>query len=82
LGGSRFAAKTPSDGGWISLDFLGFSRQNRAFSMGYAGFSAEKFFARLSPALRGAATGACGLGDAEAQDCSCGKLSLVSDYLQ
>jgi hypothetical protein len=31
----RFAAKTPIDGRWISLDFLGFSRQNLDFSMGY-----------------------------------------------
>ena len=31
----RFAAKTPDFGGWISLDFLGFSRPNRDFSMGY-----------------------------------------------
>jgi hypothetical protein len=32
----RFAAKTPADEGWIPLDFLGFSRPNRYFSMGYA----------------------------------------------
>ena len=28
--------------GWKSLDFLGFSRPKRAFSMGYAGFSLKK----------------------------------------
>jgi hypothetical protein len=28
--------------GWKSLDFLGFSRQNRAFSMGYTGISLEE----------------------------------------
>jgi hypothetical protein len=28
--------------GWKSLDFLGFSRTNRAFSMGYAGFSLKE----------------------------------------
>ena len=38
-----FAAKTPDFGGWKSLDFLGFSRPNRALSMGYAGIS-SKFF--------------------------------------
>ena len=32
----RFAAKTPDYKGWISLDFLGFSRPNLDFSMGYA----------------------------------------------
>jgi hypothetical protein len=32
----RFAAKTADYEGWISLDFLGFSRPNRDFSMGYA----------------------------------------------
>jgi hypothetical protein len=46
LGRGRFAAKTPIDGRWISLDFLGFPwisldflgfyRPNRDFSMGYA----------------------------------------------
>ena len=36
LGPGRFAAKTPDSEGWISLDFLGFSRQNLDFSMGYA----------------------------------------------
>jgi hypothetical protein len=29
-----------------------------------------------------ATTGACGRGHAEAQDCSCGKLNLISDFLQ
>ena len=44
---------------WISLDFLGFSRPNRDFSMGYAGFSWEEFFGPPFPtAPRGAATGA------------------------
>ena len=32
-----FALETPEKGGWISLDFLGFSRQNRDLSMGYTG---------------------------------------------
>ena len=29
--------------GWKSLDFLGFSRPNRAFSMSYKGFRKKKF---------------------------------------
>src|ERR1700722_12848525 len=50
----RFAAKTTFLGSWISLDFLGFSRPNRAFSTGYTGFSLENFSSRFFP-LRGAA---------------------------
>jgi hypothetical protein len=42
LGAGRLSAKAPVFGGWKSLDFLGFSRQNRAFSMGYAGFSLKE----------------------------------------
>jgi hypothetical protein len=34
--------KTPDYEGWISLDFLGFSRPNRDFSMGYAKSSWRK----------------------------------------
>jgi hypothetical protein len=34
--------KTPDYEGWISLDFLGFSRPNRDFSMGYARSSWRK----------------------------------------
>jgi hypothetical protein len=36
LGTSPFRCETPDYEGWISLDFLGFSRPNRDFSMGYA----------------------------------------------
>jgi hypothetical protein len=31
-----------------NLDFLGFSRQKQAFSMGYAGFSGKNIFPRPS----------------------------------
>jgi hypothetical protein len=34
---------------WISLDFLGFSRQNPDFSMGYAAFSPNVFSSRFLP---------------------------------
>jgi hypothetical protein len=34
------------------LDFLGFSRANLAFSMGYAGFSLEVFSSRFFPIER------------------------------
>jgi hypothetical protein len=62
LGGSLFAAKTSIQGCWISLDFLGFSRQNRDLSMGYTRFSLNKFFLSLFPVSRIAETGARGRG--------------------
>jgi hypothetical protein len=43
----RFAAKTLGFGGWKSLDFLGFSRANLDFSMGYADKSEKNFFSRF-----------------------------------
>jgi hypothetical protein len=44
---------------------------------------AGKLFSRaFSLALRGAGTGACGRGHAEAQDFLWGKLTLASDFLQ
>jgi hypothetical protein len=48
LGPSYFAAKPPDYAYWILLDFLGFSRPNRDFSMGYAGFSTDVFSQALS----------------------------------
>ena len=48
LAGRCFGSKAPAKTGWISLDFLGFSRPNRAFSMGYAGFSLEEISRALS----------------------------------
>ena len=48
LGPGRFAAKTPADECWIVLDFLGFSRQNLDFSMGYEDFSGKNFSLSLS----------------------------------
>jgi hypothetical protein len=82
LGAWRFRREGPVYKPWIVLDFLGFSRPNPAFSMGYAGFSRAEFFSRLSLALRGAATGACGRGHAEAQDCSWRELNLISAFPQ
>jgi hypothetical protein len=59
LGAAPFLFKTPFLWGWISLEFLGFSRPNRAFSMSYAGFSLEIFSRALSP-IRRAGTGVRG----------------------
>jgi hypothetical protein len=35
LGAWPFCGEGPVQGGWIVLDFLGFSRPNRDFSIGY-----------------------------------------------
>ena len=43
LAPGHFAAKTPADECWIVLDFLGFSRPNLDFSMGYEAFSGKNF---------------------------------------
>jgi DNA-binding transcriptional LysR family regulator len=43
LGRGGFAAKSLVRRGWESLDFLGFSRQNRAFSRTYTGISSQYF---------------------------------------
>jgi hypothetical protein len=51
LGPRRFGAKTPAFEPWICLDFLGFSRPKRDFSMGYAGKIAKYFSSRFFPAL-------------------------------
>jgi hypothetical protein len=50
LGPRPFAAKALVYGGWKSLDFLGFFRPKRAFSMGYAGFSLKEI-SRAIPAV-------------------------------
>jgi hypothetical protein len=47
LGFARLAAETPVYERWIILDFLGFSRLNRAFSMGCAGSIGEAFLSTL-----------------------------------
>jgi hypothetical protein len=50
--------------------------------MSYAAFNWNNFSRALLRGARSAGTGACGRGHAEAQDCSWGKLNLVSDFLQ
>jgi len=47
LGPWPFRCEDPDFEGWISLDFLGFSRPNRDLSMGYTGFSLENFSGRV-----------------------------------
>jgi hypothetical protein len=52
LGTGRFAAKTQILAHWILLDFLGFSRQNRDLSMGYAAKALKIFSRRFCLGLR------------------------------
>ena len=81
LGAGRLSAKTPVFGGWKSLDFLGFSRPNRAFSMGYTGFSLKEISRALCPSRGGARTRVHGgLGHADAQNYSRGKPSVISAF--
>jgi hypothetical protein len=47
LGASPFRFGNPAFEPWILLDFLGFSRANRDFSMSYAGESANDFSGAL-----------------------------------
>jgi hypothetical protein len=65
LGSGRLAAKTLLYEGWKGLDFLGFSRPNRAFSMGYAGFSLKEISRALLPPRQNVGTAAHDLGLAE-----------------
>jgi hypothetical protein len=48
LGPCLLATKTLVYEGWKSLDFLGFSRANRAFSMSYTGFSLKEISRALN----------------------------------
>ena len=61
LAPGRSAAKAPADECWISLDFLGFSRQNLDLSMGYRAFSGKNFSRALLPGVRSAGMGDRGL---------------------
>src|ERR1700722_1627061 len=81
LAPGHFAAKTPADECWIVLDFLGFSRPNPDFSMGYEAFSGKNFSLSLSAGAetpeREPAVLACGRAGL-----FMGKLNLFSDFLQ
>src|ERR1700737_5488009 len=47
LGTPGFRFESPFDPCWISLDFLGFLRPNRDFSMGYGRLPRERYFLTL-----------------------------------
>jgi hypothetical protein len=70
LGPGFLATKTLVYGGWKSLDFLGFSRPNRALSTGYTGFSLKEISRALSRSGGRAGLGRQHFYCAEAQDFS------------
>jgi hypothetical protein len=72
LGSGRLAAKTLVYGGWKDLDFLGFSRPNLAFSMGYAGFSLKEISRALLPPRQNRGTAAPDFGLQKGTDWSWG----------
>ena len=82
LGASPFLCESPGYVCWISLDFLGFSRQNLDFSMGYE--ESSRYFFRMGFSRRSEASERATRiqGHAEGPDSSRGKLSPFSDLLQ
>jgi hypothetical protein len=82
LGAGPFRCENPENEGLISLDFLGFSRPNRTFSMGYTGKPTKVFSRRFSVMLRGAGTAARGRERAEEQNCSWADLNLLPVFPQ
>jgi hypothetical protein len=81
-GRGRLAVKTPIYDYWIFLDFLGFSRPNRDFSMGYAGFSQEDFASRSVRDVTGVTTAGLALGMRKGVVAHGLELTVVSDFLQ
>jgi hypothetical protein len=82
LGSNRLAAKTQAFEGWKSLDFLGFTRPNRAFSRGYAGFSLKEISRALFAPSQNLGTPAHDLDLRKGTDWSWGKLNSISGFLQ
>jgi hypothetical protein len=80
LGPPPFRRKMPDKNRWIALDFLGFSRPNRAFSMACARFSQKENSCALFRQERWAGPGL--RGSRKAQRYSSRELNLISDYLQ
>jgi hypothetical protein len=77
-----FAAKTPDYEGWISLDFLGFSRSNQDFSMGYADKARRIFPRAFVVAKEPSETVSPRFGMRKGQTAHGGKFNLISDFLQ
>jgi hypothetical protein len=82
LGSWLFRCENPDYEGWISLEFLGFSRPNRDFSMGYADFWRKKISRALLPLGRRRRDGSRYSYDAEMQHGSSSKPNSFSAFLQ
>jgi hypothetical protein len=78
----RFAAKTTAKGCLISLDFLGFSRLKRDFSMGYTGFFLERIFLSLCLRRRRRPVGGVAFGMRKSWAVHGAELTPISDFLQ
>jgi hypothetical protein len=82
LGLRPFGRENPGFERWKSLDFLGFSRPNRAFSMGCAGFSLKGNFSPLSPPAAELWERQPRFWLREGTDWSWGKPNQISAFLQ
>jgi hypothetical protein len=82
LGLGPFGRENLGFEGWKGLDFLGFSRPNRAFSMGYAGFSLKENSRARLPRARTVETAAHDFGLGKGTDWSWGKPNWISAFLQ
>jgi hypothetical protein len=81
LGLWPFGRGNPRLWGWKGLDFLGFSRPNRAFSMGYAGFSLKEISRAFCRRAR-TGTAAHDFCLRRGKDWSSGKRNSISAFLQ
>jgi hypothetical protein len=79
LGRPPFRRENP---GSDVLDFLGFSRTNRDFSMGYEDKIGKIFSCRFWRRQSSRGPGLSSGGMADGQDLTWGELSLASDYRQ
>jgi hypothetical protein len=82
LGLRHLEAKIQINSYWISLDFLGFSRQKLAISIGYAGFSLKEISCALAPARPNLGTAAHDFGPRKGTDWSWEKGNSRSAFLQ
>jgi len=82
LGSWLFRYENPDHEGWISLDFLGFSRPNLDFSRGYAAFLAKENFSRPFAAGRRRRDRSRYSYDAEMQYGASSKPNAFSAFLQ
>jgi hypothetical protein len=82
LAGGHFAAKAPARRCLILLYFLGFSRLNRDFSMGYTVSSGKNFSSRFVRGVGGAGRPASLLAWGKGRIIHEAKLTLISDFLQ